>query len=477
MIKRYLLVLILIVNFNLQGQERVVSFKNEDLSKRVNKDSYNLSNAITKDLALLIIERKTIAAYLFNAEFEQLEQFQTTNIKSKYNEVLGYSVEGTRYNVLYTNQNHKKFAIFHLDFSTKTSSTTEVALNLEKGELFLEAITYNNELYILTGDNYSNLSIRQLDSNFTFQRLKTFQLEEINAETSLISSKVAIGAFVLSGNEAPNITKIDPRSPSSIERASSANKIYQDEETLYLTFDNDKTATLLYTINLETLDLKIKSYPYPKPRINDSFKKFNSYIFQNKIYQIASSKAEMAFEIKDFEGQLIKDYYVSKAMTIDFKSSPIIQEGATAIPFVNTRKLEQTSKYLRKISAGNLGINVQLSNKVYYVTLGGYLEINTSGIIPVVSTPTMSKTGFISFNTTYESYNYYTVTKSTFFNTILDSNFNHIEGAIESNAFDKITAYKSDKAYLTAEDVFFHNNELYFGVFNLKESEYTLLKF
>ncbi|REE17058.1 hypothetical protein DFQ09_105272 [Winogradskyella pacifica] len=477
MIKRYIQILVLLLSFNLPSQELVLSFKNEDLSRRTSKDSYTLTNTKSNDLALIIVERKIIAAYLFNSEFKEVQKFETSNIKSKYNEVLGYRVGSNTYHVLYTNNNYSKFAILHLDFNSKTSYSTEIDLNLNKGEVFLDAINYHNELYVLSGDNASTLTLRQLNPNNTFGVIKTFVLEEISEDTSLISSKYAIGAFILSGYESRNITKIDPRTPSSIERASRTNKLYQDKETLYLTFDINEDATIFYTLNLEELDLKVKTYPYPKPRINDSFKKFNSFIFEKNIYQIASSKDEMAFEIKDFDGHPINNYYLNRDMTINFKNSPIIQEGATAIPFINTRKFEQTSKYLRKISAGNLGINVHFSNELFYITLGGYQEINTGGISPIVSTPAMTSGGFISFNPTFHNYNYYTATKSTFFNTILDSNFKHVKGEIKENSFDKITEYKKDKPYLTAEDIFYYNNELYFSAFNLKESEYNLIKF
>ena len=477
MTKRYIQILVLLLTLNLPSQELVLSFKNEDLSRRTSKDSYTLTNKKNNDLALIIMERKIIAAYLFNSEFKEVQQFETLNIKSKYNEVLGYRVDSNTYHVLYTNNNHSKFAILQLDFNSKTSYSTEIDLNLNKGEVFLDAINYNNELYILSGDNASTLTIRQLDSNDSFNVIKTFILEEISEDSSLISSKYAIGSFILSGYESRNITKIDPRTPSSIERASNSNKLYQDKEMIYLTFDSNDDATIFYTINLDELDLKVKTYAYPKSRVNESFKKFNSYVFQKNIYQIASSKDEMVFEIKDFDGNLINDYYVNRDMTINFKNSPIIQEGATAIPFINTRKFEQTSKYLRKISAGNLGINVHFLNELYYITLGGYQEINTSGISPIVSTPAMTSAGFTSFNPTFHNYNFYTVTKSTFFNTILDLNFKHVKGEIKENSFDKITKHKEDKPYLTAEDIFYYNNELYFGAFNLKESEYNLIKF
>lgn len=477
MIKSILFLFICTISFNLQSQEVVLSFKNEDLSRRITKDSYTIVNEQNNDLALIIIERKDAVVYLFDSKFNELSKFETSHIKSKYNEVLGYSISENIYSILYTNHTQNKFALYQIDFNSKTSSVKEIELNLNKNELFLDAINYNNNLYILTGNNNTELTLRQLDSDYLFDIIKTFTLEEIEEDTSLISSKFAFGVFVFSGSETSNLTKIDPRVPSSIERASNVNKFYQNKETVYLTFDNNKEATILYTINLNELDLNVNTYTYPKPQINETFKKYNSFIFKDKIYQIASSNDEMAFEIKDFEGNIIKEFYVNRDTPINFKNTPIIQEGATALPFVTTRKLEQTSKYLRKISAGNPGINVQNVNDQYYITLGGYQIINTSGISPVVSSPTMTTGSFISYNPTYLSYNAYSITKSTYFNTILNSEFNHVKGKLESNTFDRVSDYKKIIKYNTAEDVFYIDNDLYFGYFNLKESEYNLVKF
>jgi hypothetical protein len=319
------------------------------------------------------------------------------------------------------------------------------------------------------------LTIRFLNSNNEFEVLKTFSLDKISEDTSLVNSKIRLGLFALSGTESSNITKIDPRVPNSIERASNANKLYQNKETLILSFDANKEATILYTINIKELSLSINSIPYPKAKINEDYKKYNSYIYQNKIFQIVCSRDEMAFQVKDLDGTLLKNYYVNRDMPIRFKNSPIIQEGTTALPFVTTRKLEQTTKYLRKVASGKPGINVQKVNGLYYITLGSYKYVTNA--MPTVSEPTMSSNGFITYNPTYLSYNTYTTTKSTYFNTILNFEFEHIKGKQEPNMFDRVSAYKKDIKYITAEDVFYFNDALFFGYFNLKLSEYKLVRF
>ncbi|WP_439151074.1 hypothetical protein [Winogradskyella sp.] len=473
MIKSLFFSLFCVFSLYLQCQEVVLSFKNEKLSRRIKKDSYTIINEENNNVALIIIERKDAIAYLFDENFNNISAFQTSNIK--FNKVLGYKITENKYSVVYTNDIRTKFALHQFDFNSETSQIIEIELNLTDDELFLDAVSYNNALYVLSGNNNSELSIRLLNSENEFELLKTFHLDKIGEDTALVNSKINLGSFALSGTESSNITKIDSRVPNSIERASNANKLYQDKETLIFSFDVNKEATILYTINLDLLSLKVNSIPYPKAKMNDDYKKYNSFIFENKIFQIACSRDEMAFVIEDYEGNLLKDYYVNRDMSISFKNSPIIQEGTTALPFITSRKLEQTTKYLRKVSSGKPGINVQKVNGLYYITLGGYKYV--ANTVPMVGYPNMSSNGFTSYNPTFLGYTAYTSTKSTYFNTILNFEFEHIKGKVETNMFDRVSAYKKNIKYITAEDVFYFNDKLYFGYFNLKESEYNLVRF
>ena len=55
MIRRFVFLFVCLFSLSIQSQEVVLSFKNEDLSRRITKDSYTLINNETKDLALVII--------------------------------------------------------------------------------------------------------------------------------------------------------------------------------------------------------------------------------------------------------------------------------------------------------------------------------------------------------------------------------------------------------------------------------------
>jgi len=470
----YLLLILFLFQISLFSQKAVMTFKNEDVSRKTNKDAVILSNSLTHDLTILLVERKDVHAYLFNSDFELQSQFQTELIKSKYDEPLGFKLSNNKQHILFSNSKRKQFGVLTLNFETKNSTATELDFNFED-ELFIEALPYKNKLYVLSSTKDQDILIREMTDNLDFKLVNTMK---INQEDISLNERKNHSAFSLFGTSNSNIQKIDPRVPNSIEQTSHANKLYQYDNLTYLTFEMEEYGTLVYTLNLDDLSYQVKTYEYPKGKLDD-LKRFNSYISPDYFYQIASSKDEMRFLINDLSGVLITDYFVKRDASISFKNTPIIQEGATAVPFVNRRELEESSKYLRKITSGDLGITVLKQDNHFYITLGGYKEVNNSGggMMMTGGVSTVGPTHVMVMNPTFYSYNAYTSSKSTYFTSKLNSEFKHVKGKISENVFEKIKKFSSKFKYITAENVFFHNNQLYFGYFDLKKATYSLNAF
>ncbi|OMP32491.1 hypothetical protein [Mangrovimonas sp. DI 80] len=462
--------LILFISLNTFCQETVLTFENEKVSKRLTKESYTFSNTENNDLTILLIEDKNAFAYLFDVDFNQKSALETEGLKSKYNEVVGYTVDDLNYNILYANDKKSKFAVLNMNFGVGSMDIIEFKIDY-KNDIYLGTINYHNKLYLLTADNDLQLRIWTYH-NLSFTKVKTFTLDNAKDKSVLLAAKFRIGPFLLEADKFSGVAKIDQRIPNAIEETSKLSKLYQNNNKVYLTLENQKDKTYFYDINLENYEIDLKTFDYPEGTVGP-FKKFNSYIYEDKIYQIASSKNELKFSIKNLTGELIKSFYIDKDHPIHFKNSPIILDG-TDIPFVSKRELEETQKYLRKISSQNLGLTVLKNNGRYYATLGGFEVIQTSyGMTPMYT----SAGTIVSFNPTYTAYNNYNTTKSTYFHSIFDLEFNHLKGEVEENIFDKIDALKKDKKYSTADYVFFHDNTLYYGYFDLKEGNYNLVTF
>ncbi|MCB0400163.1 MAG: hypothetical protein KDD26_11195, partial [Winogradskyella sp.] len=221
-------------------------------------------------------------------------------------------------------------------------------------------------------------------------------------------------------------------------------------------------------------------YEYPKGKIDD-FEKFNSFICDDKIFQIASSRKEMSFIIKDLNNTVLKEFYLHRDKPIAFKNGPIIQEGQTAIPFKTTRELEATSKFLRKVSSGNIGVSIIKVADLYEITIGGYKLVPTGGpgfgMTSTTAFDSNTNTFVPVFNPTFNNFYSHSTTKATFFDTVLTENLEYVKKEFEPGLNNTIDSYMVDYDGITGEDVFFHNNTPYYAYFNLKEKQFNLIKF
>ena len=482
--------------FTCIAQKEVASLKIDDNTSMLpkQKEGYTIFNAKNGDLVIVMIEKKRGYASLLDKNFKEKSTLDFDILASKYGNVLGYDIDGETYKILFSNKSKGKFAILTIDFNSKGVIKNELDFDFDDyDEKYLEAVQYNNQLFLFSATKSNAFIIRELTGN-GFNELKSFQIE--NLKQSFL--KIA-GLKPLSTDQVPNeprkqkllkredlfsslksnVTKIDNRVPHSIEQTASNNKLYQKDNLVYLTIEDDENLqTVFYKIDLEVLNMEKALYDYPKGKVGD-FKKYNSIILEDKIFQLGSSNNEMKIVIKNFEGETFKVFYIEVNQPISFKNSPIIQDGETFVPFVNHREMEETSKYLRKVSSGNIGLTGYKDGDLYNFSIGGFIELkggaggmmmNGGGVYNGgVSTGGVPVMNYYTYNPIYNSFYSYNATKSTFFNTHFDSDFNYVTKEESDNIFDRIKEFKKGIQYESAEDVFIHEGKVYFSYYNLKE--------
>lgn len=463
----------------LSGQTERLSFKIDAKSTRWKKETYSLQNYETKDLAFLISERKQIHAHLFNQGFGEISNFIFDKPKSKYDSPLGYTVNGNNYNLLYANSRFNDFIIITVNFDSKTATKKELDFDLDD-ELFIDTVLHNDNLFFISSDE-QKIVIRSLSKDNTLNVVKSFDIKDISTNKWIYQGYEASWGFFFNSIEESNFTKIDHRVPISIEQASTPNKIYKFENNLILTLDDNENGTLTYNIDLNTLDISEKSFTYPKGKIDD-FKRYNSFVYNNKVFQFASSRKEMNFSIKDQNDKILKEFYLTKEDSITFINGPIVQEGQTMLPFQSKRELEASSKYLRKISSGDIGISVLKVDNLYEVTLGGYKIVPTTTIgFGVGGGTTFAGAGVVNFgpvfNPTFFNYNSFGATKATFFDTVLTENFEHVKKEFEPSLNQRIDDFMVDYKGITGEDLFFIGKKPFYAYFNQKMKEFVLIEF
>lgn len=488
---RYLLVAFVFLTLPLCAQKNALTLENVTYSNFIkDRRAFALSNPATGDLVLVIPDKKTVGTHLFDKDFNKLNELTAESLRIKFKDIIGYRVSKQHYTTLFATENRQFFGVVDFDFETGETVSEQIDVEV-KGESFLEAVSYNNRFFMLSvNDDFDGLILRELNEDRTFTRMEI----PFNAPGSfqdllcLKNDPEQLGERRVSflGNDyLPKIVEIDNTNPNSLETTSEMNKLYTQDNQLIFTFDNFADFTLVYFLDLE--DFSVSEKRFAKEKVSDvPFERSNSFLFEDKLFQLGVDNDKMAFTITDFDsGENIKIYRATKERIINFKNSQLLQKNGTFQATDQVRVLDETSQFLRKITNGKPGIAVQKIDGKYQVTLGGTQAIGGGGgggmMMGGGTQIAGGSSGGISmsvvYNPTYVSYGSYTATKSIYIHSLFNNEFEHIEGFYMPNVFDKIETFEGSIKGSDAEEVFYHNNKVYFGYYFKKSETYNFVAF
>ena len=480
----------LFISFPLFAQKTVLTLENVEYSNFIkDKKAFALSNSENGELALVIPDKKTIGAYLFNENFEKVNEISAKSLRIKFKEIIGYRVADQHYSAVFSTENHQFFGVVDFDFKSGKTITEQLDISLSR-EKVLEAVSYQNRFFLLSLDkNFDGLIVRELKEDRTFKKREIAFTGPVSFKDllTLKNKPDRLGDLKESSFNKiypPHIVEIDNTNPNSLETTSELNKLYTKDNKLIFTFDNFVDFTLTYTLDLDTFNLSEKRFP--KELVDGNpLKKSNSFLFGDNLFQVSVDSEHLLFSIKNFKtGENIKTYKSSKDQEIDFKNSEILQKNGLLVRDNKIRELEKTSQYLRKVAGGNPGIAIMKDNEIYQITLGGTQELSRSGAVApmpvggyVGSTIYADGTISVMYNPTFNSFGSYTSTKSIYIHSLFDAEFQHMKGNPSENVFDKIKTFRDSLKNTHAEEVFSHNGKVYFGYYYKKSENYNIVEF
>jgi hypothetical protein len=487
----FILVVLFCTTF-VSAQEIIGQFENSLKTSSSNvKDVFPIVNQETGDVAMFIADAKNVYGYQLNDAFEVVGKLSSQEKLRKYKLLLGSSINANRDHLVYlSNNSKKKFLCVTFSFETQTTSLKEFTFE-DKNERLVQTINDNNQFYILTYHNprsssYDSYSGYRSNANtgsvyiYTFDQsgeMKRSKLDFGDARFADFSNrKVRFSNMILATSDKPDLKKFVENDPQSIESVAVPRKMYVRDGTVIFTFDQNREYTQMVTLELSTLNITTTRYEKPLIETPSLKKKSNSYLNGDYLFLSATTKEIYKLKIINYKtNQTLQIYKIEKEKPIDFKNSPIIQEGGT---YANYRELEKTKKFLRKIYQGQIGISVLRRNNEFEVTLGGFVQKNTGGMmvpgfgIPIASTGNVT----LFFNPTALAYNSYAATKSTRIECLFDENFNHIQGEISANAFDRMDEDPASSNG-AAESVFRYRDFYLKGQYDSRNKLYSFRKF
>ncbi|MEZ4840249.1 MAG: hypothetical protein R2821_01680 [Flavobacteriaceae bacterium] len=460
MIKKIAVYILLCVGTVTFAQQELTSFKvGMKKSNSFVKDALPIIDESNGNISLFLVDTKNVYGYLFNDQFQIIDSLQLENKNRKYKSIIGHSINtDNEYGIYLTNNFEDEFAVVNFSYEKDTSYIKEFEIDL-KDETFVQTLNYNHKLYILSITKKTSIiniytlnnngvsdkhSIDFADSKFIDRKDKEIPLYELLVPSSSILKG---GAIISNSKKIADVVRIKNDILNPVDITAGLSKLYLHNNKVLMTFDENENITQLISIDLTTFQKEALQIKKPFYAIESNKKKTNSFIYDDLIFMMATTKDEFTFTVQNLLTQhKIAEYSATENDSIDFKNAPIIQVGSY---YDKYREFEKTQKFLRKVYDGDVGISVYKPNDNYEILLGGKVEYKASGggmgigaaSIPIASFGAVT----VYYNPTHFAYNSYTYTKSTFIRGLFDKDFNHVEGAFPENAYDKIKDFKEEK--------------------------------
>lgn len=477
--------LILLQNHSIFGQVEISTIT--EVYKNRNTLPDEVISLIDKEgerFALVLIQGKKIDGFLFDKENQMIDSLQTEGKIKGYKEILGQTVlKNKDFVVFMANRSRRKFASLRFSFADNTLAIEE--LNLDLGnESIIQTTNYNNLFHLITiTPGVNSVNVYRFQDHLTYDR---FQVD-FRGEPFLTKKQKEVDFFDMialhSGFhgevKSVNLLPIDTKDPTTLEIASTTTKMYQVKERLTLTFDNNELVTQIAEINLNTLEGRVihvekalKNWPIKQ-------KNSNSFLVDEVLFQIVTTNKVLHLRAQNYRsGEIINEHYAAENETINFKNTSIVQTGGA---FDNYREFEDTETLLRKVNRGKVAIAVQRKGELYQVCYGGIIEKATGAnlMMPGFGVPIAALGAVTVFiNPTNFAYNSYTNTKALSVHALFNSDFEHEDGEISKNIFDRIEDYEYENNISpNGRTVFKRKDDYILGSYDSFTKTYTLRSF
>nr|WP_299382703.1 hypothetical protein [Allomuricauda sp.] len=468
--KYHILLLGLMFQTALFAQETIVE---KELPEKFSpKNAYQITNRNSNEFALFLDNEYDIVASLFDEAHNEISDFTAATFPSDYPIPIGAVQTGAQqFQFFLSNRSKKKFGLFTFDFGQKSAQVQDIDLGMKK-ETFLQTFNHNGKFHILTIPNNSsifNFYVFNADGTFTKNSVdlssKRFRYwNNDNKDLYTLMKKPF-------GKEVPKLLeKIDATTPNSLEISAVASKLFLEEDFFYFTFESNRNITQV--IKLDPTDFSYTVTTYNKPFLANvvNGKKTNSFLYNGNYLGVSSTNQMLKFEIKDLETRAVKKTYViEKDKPINFKNTPIRIEGKNIIS--KSRSIENSNRFLRDMANNELGVTIYKDGETNVVSIGTFAKGKMA--IPLVPVAAV-QFGFL--NVTGYAYFNVSVSESTYFKSLFNTSFDHLDGEIPVNSFESIKEYTEELGKLKLESVFRINGDIVLGYLG-DDHTYRIIKF
>lgn len=483
MFKKISLLLLVFTASISQSQEIITS---TPVALKKNKAVFQVVNNLKKETTLFVTDKETVKAIRLNKDMHIIDSLSAPRSEpSTYNAMIGYNEKNSNVNLFWTSSNHKNVFIQQFNFDKQKEENKSYSLPL-KNEKFIQSFSQNDKFYIMTIIKNSDILKFYVFNNNGILEEKLIDFATIKFNTADNRKTTLYNTFndnYFDTDYACSLQKITPENPTSLVESSKKRKFYSEGNNIILTFDHNIDYTQLVTLNLESFTAKDKLIKKPFIEGDRVFITSNSFLIDNKLYQLKSSSSQLMFTIKDLNDNLIKSYEANdKNPIIDFKNSNIIQENGD---LSKQRILKTSNQFIRKTNNLNSGISCYNLNGNYLVTLGSVSKEQQQVGAATIVGGMFGAAGVLAgalidgaiSNPTMQNFDSYANRKVVYISGLFDKDGKHLEGEISPNAFDKLRIFLDKKTDLSSQTLYKMDQSYYFGSYDNTKKLYTIQLF
>lgn len=492
MFKKYILTSFLLSFISSFSQEIVKEF---DLKLEKKRDYFQVTNETDKEIILFLNDNEKVSSIRFDDKFSIKDSLSTLRPEKKYKEIVGYSHNEHNYYLFWASEDRKEINVQYFNFVKNETNSTPVNLELKK-EKIIKELTINNTFYLITiVKNTSVLKFYISDNNGNLNE-QIVDLSHLTFKNSSNQTVLLYNAIIGGDPFRPTIQieHISNDSQPSLALSSNTFKVYTyKKDEIIFTFDSNPFSTDILKINLNNFSANLKSIKQPEIAQNEYYSdmaKSNSFLIDDKILQIKTTPDVLFFTISEQNGNRINQFKTLREEEINYKNSDVFQE----IKSIHNKKvLEKPKQFIRKINNSNPAITCYNLNGLYYTVIGSSQDIARAGGGMGMG----AGAGFggapmsFGFASSYTIGNLisYKDKNVVYTNCLFDSNFNHVEGKVQTSAFEKARLFLEENEDLKESPsifgkdlykdliIFKFNSFLYLGNYNKQNNKYQIFSF
>ncbi len=472
MLRKINFIVLLLCAFISYSQESTFSIP---IEMKGNRDVFQIINQSNNTVTLFLSDKENVTAIRLNEKFEVVDSLSTNRPDKKYAEILGYNGDYNNPRIIWGKQNKKEILEQEFNFLNGTSKTKDYSLELKK-EKVIKAISTNSIFYLITCSK-DDLSLNFYVLKDYNLELKKIDLKEIAFYNSYKERTNIFDVFTESinmENANSGVELVSKNTLTTLLSSSIKRKMYVDENNITFTFDNSKNVTQTIFIDLTTFNHTIKFYQNPNIIGEDMFLNSNSYLYDNKVFQIKTSSEEFYLTVKDLDDKLIKTHHLKKNDSLYFNNTPVYQENGE---FGGNREFDKASKFIRKINNLSCGLTVHNLHDNYLITIGSVSQSNGNAVMMGSMFGLAGALVATAINPTVDSFNSYANQKVVFTNCLFNKEIEHVNGSVPELPFDKIRKYLDTIKGLKSKTLFKFNDYYYLGFYLRNEGKYSFEKF